>query len=117
MITTLTELVANTRHLEELHLKKIECIKQLTYHAALKLNGTSHEHVARIVREVVMRVRKVVDGKPHFELADRIDWSTGNVKPGNQFSHIETGRIVGVVLNDGKVIKFECPIDGWRGKS
>lgn len=113
-MTTLTELVANTRHLEELQLKKIQILRQLTYCVALKLNGVEQKDVKRIIRETTRLTREMVDGELKRVQVDMIEWSTGNVKPGFSLTIKTTNQIVGVVLNDGKVIKFECPIDGWK---
>lgn len=114
---TLAELIANTRKLEELHHQKIECIKKLTYHAALKVYGVDHKNVARLVRERVCRHRTIRDGEVVITTEDCIDWRTGNVRHSLANRGIETGRIAGVVLNDDTVVRFSEPIDGWTSTS
>lgn len=112
----LPDFKANIARMKELRARQFKLLDQLVYHVTLKASGTDHTQVRHLIYGHVYRRRRILpDGKTESYEQDAVDWKTGAVN--DRYAVVRpfpTGKIVGVVLNDDRVVKFTEPCDDWR---
>lgn len=107
---------ANIAQLKEARRKQFNLLDQIVFHVTLKAHGVDGHQVRNLIRGHVWKRRRLTaDGKSEPYEADAIDWKTGSVD--DRYSVLRpypTGQVVGVVLKDGRVIKFTDPCPCWN---